>query len=221
MGRQDRAARVKQRLVDDEGFACEGIGRDGQLHCLRPVGGLGDEGLLGCHGRAGRVGQNGAGARVGELGAQGVLTALHYVREANGVLDGCVSAGQVLVAVCGVDGHGVDFCLGVVQGPQVKRAVVARDGYLRGDEDIALVGVAAQLLKAVGVVRQGAQVIVCCGAHAKPGPGCGIKTRRVNRALLVQCPVVAVGVYGVRVPIGRAGEETVLVGDDDVRLAGG
>ena len=221
VGRQHGSVCIQQRLVDDQSLADKRIGRDAKLHGHGSVGGLGHEGLLGNHGVARSVGQDLARLRIGKLGLQGVLAPLHHMREAHGVLRDGVSAGQVLVAIGGVSGHSVDFGLGVVQSAQVKRFVVARYGDLRGDQHIALVGGAAKLLKLIGVARQGGKAVDGRGAQPKPGSRRGVQARAVDGARLAQGPIVAIGIGDVRVPICGAGEEPVLVGDDNVGLAGG
>ena len=142
-------------LVDRDGLPDEVIGRERDLHHGGAVGGTRREGLLHGDGLAVLAGDRVTGLGVVELGHEPVVPAGDHVAVGDAVGHGHAADGQVAVAIGGVIGGGVDLGLRVVQGAQVDDLGVAGNREGGGDQRIALVARAAQLLDGVGVVGEG------------------------------------------------------------------
>ena len=145
----------------------------------------------------------------------------YRVRERKVVLGGRRLDGRV--GEVGGEGRGGDRL--VVHRPEVEVDGVARDGHVRGDQQVPLVDSAGELLEQVGVVGERAEGVVWggCGvrAAAEPHAGACVEKRVVHGAVLAQGGVVGVGGVLVGAPGGRRVKHAVLVRHDNVPLAGG
>ena len=215
-------------LVDRDGLPAQLIGGEGHLHDLVARGALRREVLGGADILA--VNADGvAGGGVNDRGHEAILTVHHEAVIGHLVRDGHIADVDAAVAVGRVVGVGGDGCGAlrhVVEGAEVIGHAMAGDHDGRADQRVALVVGAGQLLDGVGVIGERAEGVARLGHGALGGEAepdtCGrVELGTVDGAVGVECPVVAVGVLGVLVPRGGGVEVAVLVGHDDMALAGG
>ena len=219
------AVREVQLLEDRDGPTAQLVGGQRHLHDLVPGRPGGGESRGGAHGLAVH-GDGVAGLSIDHGGDERVLLTLGEAGVGHFVGDGHLAHGDALVAVHGVVCGGGDFRLHVIERAEVIGHAVTGDGDGGLDEGVALVGGAAQLLDGVSVIRERAARVVRrrhvpIGGEAKPSARRHVELGAVDDAIGVQRPVVAVGVVAVLVPRGGGAKVTVLIGHDDMALAGG
>ena len=209
-------------LIDRDGLAAQLVGGERHLHDLVARGSLCRE-VLGRCDRLVAHGDGIAGRSVDDRGHETVLVVHDEAVVGDLVRDDHVTDVDVAVAVHRVVGMGGDGALRhVVKRAEVVGHAVAGDDDGGVDELVALVARAAQLLNGVGVIGKRAEGVVRLG-HSEPDTGGRVQLGAVDGLVGsgIQRPVVAVGVLRVLVPRRGGVEVAVLVGHDDMALAGG